>query len=425
MIAEKNKYDTLMDRLVQDMTASITEVFDERLEDSPSPEILSESLDNDVRYNMFRKLFDHNGYRSFMDMTMARAFSTKDNKDTRIPLEDLLTSEHFNMYFPKVVTSMVMEAAEPEYNLTKLLEVVPFQGIVYRGPMFASMGGDFDMAEGDEPRQLELTGGKMQDVSIGKAGLYVSVTEEAMRYNEYNVLNMYIRAAGRALARFKEKKIADMLIGNAIKILDNDDSLPTAGTGIDGVANKTLSYLDIITACVNLYNKGYDADTLIMHPLAYPIMMLNGTLRSLFWASGGAKGSLTTWPKVNSWMPGLNASSSKPAPSGRNIASIPFDFGPLGKTLNIVLSPYMPFTAGTPAKTDILIGDSSALGMLILDQLPTTTSFDDPMRDIRKFKIIERYAIAPHYSGQGTVTIKNVNVDKSYDVEPFMQVSST
>ncbi|HOJ95195.1 MAG TPA: hypothetical protein PK390_08140, partial [Fervidobacterium nodosum] len=91
----------------------------------------------------------------------------------------------------------------------------------------------------------------------------------------------------------------------------------------------------------------------------------------------------------------------------------------------IVLSPFMPFTPAsgqTPAKTDIIVADSSALGYLVVDQLPTTDEFADPIREIRKFKIVERYSVVPKAKGAGIAKIKNVSVVKTFDPIPFYQI---
>jgi len=110
---------------------------------------------------------------------------------------------------------------------------------------------------------------------------------------------------------------------------------------------------------------------------------------------------------------------------GQNISGVNFPSGVFGKGLSIVLSPFMPFTpasGSSPAETDIIVADSSMLGYLVVDQLPTTDEFTDPIRDIRKFKIIERYAIVPKAKGAGIVKLKGVKVVKTFDPIPFYSI---
>ena len=54
--------------------------------------------------------------------------------------------------------------------------------------------------------------------------------------------------------------------------------------------------------------------------------------------------------------------------------------------------------------------DSSELGVLIVDQDVTTEEFDDPARDIRKIKLMERYGIGILNEGKAIATLKNVHV---------------
>ncbi len=406
--------DRMFERIEESFSTTVENALQNALVSSEGKYDLQKAFEDTAKTQAMVDIFKHNGYRNLEDMTFT------EGHDSRIKLEDLLTSEHFSMLFPKVITRLVVEASEPELNLTRLLQVVPWQGLVYRLPVFSGFGGNFDMAEADEPRKLEITGGKWQDVTIGKAGVQVQITEEAMKYNEYNVLNMYISAAGKALARWKEYKVAKMLQETASVAITNEGGTNTTGIGISGSTNGTLAYADIVKAIVYLYNKGFqNVDTIIMNPLAFPVFMENRTLRSLFWASGGSNGSWQEWPGMTEFMGGLPHTGTKPAPKGHNISSVPFASNILGKPMKIILSPYIKYTDSGTDTTDILIADSSALGLLVVDSLPTTRQFDDPLRQIRSFAITERYALAPHFSGNGIAKIESINVLPGYDPDSF------
>ena len=78
----------------------------------------------------------------------------------------------------------------------------------------------------------------------------------------------------------------------------------------------------------------------------------------------------------------------------------------------------VPFTAAsgsTPAKTNIVMADSKELGVLMVDEEPTSDQWDDPSRDVYKLKLRERYAIAILNNGEAARVIKGVRIDKNYD----------
>jgi hypothetical protein len=63
--------------------------------------------------------------------------------------------------------------------------------------------------------------------------------------------------------------------------------------------------------------------------------------------------------------------------------------------------------------------------MLVQDQLPSTKQFDDPLRDIESWKITERYALAPHFGGEGICMLKHVHVVEAFDPRPFYSIDPT
>jgi len=78
----------------------------------------------------------------------------------------------------------------------------------------------------------------------------------------------------KALARWKERKAIKMFIESA-QVVKNGGS----GVDVSGTTNSGLTIEDIIDVAVQMMDKGFTPDTIIMHPLAYPIFAFNGTLR--------------------------------------------------------------------------------------------------------------------------------------------------
>ena len=159
----------------------------------------------------------------------------------------------------------------------------------------------------------------------------------------------------KALARWKEQKAVRMFKKYA-QVVKTGGS----GVGIDGQSNNGLTLEDLIEVMVKFMELGFEADTIIMNPLAYPIFTLNGTLRSFFFASLGEQGQFYKWPQTNGMtQPDIYEKMGKTRNlMGRNIASFELPTGLLGKPLRLILSPAVPYDPQTK-KTDIYIFDSA------------------------------------------------------------------
>jgi len=199
------------------------------------------------------------------------------------------------------------------------------------------------------------------------------------------------------------------------------------GSGVDvtGAPNNGLTFDDLLDVALQFMEKGFNMDTIIMHPLAYPIFAKNGTMRSFFFGSFGSKGSFFRWPEVSGGQPKFYEKLGKTFElNGRNIASFDIPSGILGKPIKVILSPAVPFDKDNKL-TDIIVLDSANLGYLITAERPTTDEFNDPMREIKHFKIRERYGMAPKYDGSAMGIIKNVKVVETFDPRPFYSINPT
>ena len=372
--------------------------------------LLQKDVEEQAKVKLFTKLLKRNGKLT--------------DKQSRYMLKDLLTSEEFVHYFPKVITELAGEVYENTLVVTNLLEKVYVDAagsITIQTPNFTgALGQDLDIPEGGEYPELVLKvgTGAFQTVVIGKSGLVVNITEEAINYSRYDIVNNQINEGLKALARWKERKAIKMFIESA-QVVKNSGS----GVDVSGTANSGLTIEDIIDVAVQMMDKGFTPDTIIMHPLAYPIFAFNGTLRQFFYASTGDKGSLVQWPKIEGGQPKAYEFLGKTADlNGKHITSIELPTGIIGKPLRVILSRFVPFNK-TTKETDLYIVDSENVGYLYVVEEPTTTDFDDPLRDIRKLKIYERYGMAPKFGGAAIGKIAGVKAVKTFDPVPFYALS--
>ena len=140
----------------------------------------------------------------------------------RMKLKDALSVPDAPVLMPKVLSNIVREAIEPLLIGTSLLQRINYsygQTITFPavGALIAA-----DIPEGGEYPERKLNiGGATVTANIAKSGVAVRVTEEMIRYSQFDVIGMHLRAAGRALARHKEQKIFNFITAMGVKIFDN------------------------------------------------------------------------------------------------------------------------------------------------------------------------------------------------------------
>ncbi len=360
------------------------------------------------------------------------------DSENRVEMKDAISVPNAAMFLPKVVSNIVKEAAEPLLVGTSLLQRIEYHaGQTITFPAVGALVAA-DIAEGQEypERQLQM-GGATVTATIGKSGVAVKVTDEMIKYSQYDVIGMHLRAAGRALARHKEQKIFNYI--NSMGVVCFDNATPTNslfgvthGRGLDGSANGSVIMDDIFDAFGQIIAQGWMPDTLLMHPLTWIMWIKDPVLRAFALAAGGGT-FFASWkgnpqgraPWDNSAQGGLGVSPGQNIDPGsdpltayaQNINSAPVLPSYFPIPFRIIVSPFVPYNPVTKT-TDIMIFDSANLGVLIVDEDAMTEEFDDPARDIRKIKIRERYAIAILNEGQAIGTLKNVYVKPNHVVLP-------
>lgn len=356
---------------------------------------------------------------------------------TRIKLQDALSVPNAPLLMPKVISNIVKEAQEPLLIGTSLLQRINFSyGQTITFPAVGALVAA-DIAEGQEYPERSLSmGGSTVTASIGKSGVAVKVTDEMIRYSQFDVIGMHLRAAGRALARHKEVKIFNLIRSLGVPVFDN--VLPakslkgvTTGRDLSGAGNGSVTMDDIFDSYAQIITQGFFPDTLLMHPLTWTMFVKDATLRAFVLQNGGGA-FFATWtgnpagraPWDNSSQGGLGVSSGQNiTPSGAASGDQPSPLADYPQTLNsapnlpgylnipfrIIVSPFVPYDPRRKL-TDIYMFDSSELGVLIVDEEVTIEEFDDPRVDIRKIKLRERYGLGILNEGKGISVLKNIHV---------------
>lgn len=364
-------------------------------------------------------------------------------KQDSVKLEDALSVPNAPMLFPKVISNIVKEAQEPLLVGTSLLQRLNYSyGQTITFPAVGAITAA-DIAEGQEYPETQLQmGGSTVTATIGKSGIAVKVTEEMVRYSQFDVIGMHLRAAGKALARHKEQKIFNYI--RTLGVPTHDNLQPTksvfgvtTGRDLTGSANGSVTMDNIFDAFAQIVTQGYMPNTLLLHPLTWTMFVKDAQLRAFVQANGGGV-FFASWtgnpagkaPWDNSSQGGLGVASGQKilpgqtpdgqtAPHGQtasnllqypqNINSAPVLPSYMNVPFRIIVSPFVPYDARRRL-TDIYMFDSSELGVLVVDHDVMTEQFNDPRVDIEKIKLKERYAIGILNEGQAVGVMRNVKV---------------
>lgn len=357
----------------------------------------------------------------------------------KVRLEDAIATPDSGPWLPKVVSSVVREAIEPLLVGTSLLQRIQYvPGMQIAFPTMSGALHAADIAEGMAyPERKMQLGGSEAIATIGKSGIAVAITEEMMRYSQFDVVSMHLRAAGAALARLKEQKCFKMINGSGVVAFDNLNPTQsmlgvTHGRDLQGAGNGSITLDDIFDMWSMVLQQGFYADTLLVHPLTWVMFVKDPMTRAFALSSGGQGPWFNRWNgNVNvqtGWgtFGGLGRTNGQPTnivPGGnagsqtatgildypQNQTSAPIIPNALGIPLRIVVSPMVPFDPANKL-TNVFMFDSSSLGAYIVDEEPTMDEWQDLSTDMRKIKIRERYALAVLNEGQAIAIAKNVKI---------------
>jgi len=357
--------------------------------------------------------------------------------ETQFRMEDALSVPNASVLMPKVISNIVKEAIEPLLIGTSLLQRINYSyGHTITFPAVGALVAA-DIAEGMEyPERSLQTGGATVTASIGKSGIAVKITEEMIRYSQFDIIGMHLRAAGRALARHKEVKIFDFIRSMGVPVFDNLHPTSsykgvTTGRDLSGSGNGSVTMDDIFDAYAQVITQGFTPNTLLVHPLTWVMFMKDATLRHFVLASGGGAFFAThtgnpagraPWDGSSTGGLGVSGgqtitppgSASGEAASGLSAYPQTLNSGPILPSymnipFRIIVSPFVPYDPRRRL-TDIYMFDAAELGVLIVDEDVTTEEWNDPKVDIMKIKMRERYGIGILNEGKAIATLKNVHV---------------
>lgn len=431
----------LTDAQKEAVNAYVQEVLGQRGLGPDVFEKMTKLASDDQTFELALNIFRNNGFERagdgdrFLDPVEREANRVKYPK-----LVDAIGSTESTIFIPRVLTTLIREATEPVIVLStqvfRRLRVPAMTSVI----QFPSVGAiqAFDIPEAGEYPDQKLEGAGWTIAKIGKSGLKIRMTEELIRWSSFDLIGLHVRAAGRALARLKEVKAANLLNSKGIVSYDNAGGTSlhgkTQGRDLATAGNDTMILGDIFQMYADLVNRGFIPTDFIVNPIGWLIFARHSTMRAWAFQHGGALfQAVSGRPGRGEPMesPNLGPSSgggttfgtiNQATTEGQLVrAMFPVNIG-------MIVTPFVDFDKDAdPNTTTIHLVDRDEVGVIVQDEEVVSERFDDPNRDIQAIKFRERYGLAVSNRGEGIATAKNISVVKGFDFEEGarLQISPT
>lgn len=391
-----------------------------------------------------KKAYDHTceriaQVRSIID---SNGFDRKSGQFVR--MSDALTHYDMPIILPKVIDEMLIEPIEPLLSITSAFTTISgsnVDDIMAQWPAMGSIEAE-DMAIGQEypERYLEMEGG-LTVKQVGKVGVATKIAQESIAESRWDLVALNAREMGRALARKKEKKSAEVLLATGQVVFDNYDSTNsvfghTTGFGVNAAYNGSITGDDLFKAWGHSAAQGFPFSVMFVHPLAWAIFVrdpltrqfaLNGMASYYGQWSGNIAGQNPMFGMNGLLLAGGNDYSTLASNSATFINQTATSVGQVPSyfpvPLSIVPTPFMPYNA-VGNLTDIVAVNPGNVGVIVQKEGPTTGSWEDPARDILKMKASEKYGYGVANAGLGVYHFKGVKVDpNSLSLAPQMELN--
>lgn len=412
------------------------------------------TIKDQVAAECFPSKKDRDAYLNIYDafINRGRFLDQKSGDIVKYELKDLVTREDLMRFMPQTVETVVREAIEPNLFIVDRLfqQVTIEQGSRVQIGALGSMEAGRVTTAGEYPeRMLDLDGGDMVAITTDKYGIKISLTEDVVKQNQFDVVNVWLRAAGKAMARCKEKVASKLINEMGYKVFDNVDpgssySGSTTGRNIAGVTNGSMTASDVFEMYAYLLNRGFSPDTLLIHPLAWKLWATDTEMREVVLASatvaqvqggGNAPGWGTSHGGFGLRMFGTGTETT----SGNNVKGPnPWvqTLNPLGATWNVrpsylpspiqvIVTTSAPFSYGSSGKErldtgctcNIIMVDSSNCAIIGQGEQVQIDRWTDPERDILNIKLRESYGMAPLEQGKAIAKASNIAIAKNHNFE--------
>ena len=354
---------------------------------------------------------------------MQKTGALTDSADkSEVKLKDILVNTDLSRLIPVAISEIVREAAEPELLATKLFTTINQKdGIFIQLPAVGAMDTIEEVAPGAEygTEEITLGGGTSIRVDIRKYGVKLALTEEMIEQSQRDVIGQWLKAAGKAFARKKNRICFNLFEKQALTLVDNKAPARSvlgralSGKDAQGKFNFSFSAEDFFDIYANMLQEGFAPKVIVMHPLMWGIWVKDPILCVWAWQNGSGplfNGYDLQGVKRDEFFSGLGMSKAGTRPG----ETVPPDFkgkpilpNYLNVPFTIMVSPQVPFDPITKT-SNIYFIDPENCGALVQSENINHHQWADPERDIQVIKLREKYGVAMLNEGRGVGVVKNV-----------------
>lgn len=414
------------------------------------------TIKDQVAVENFSKKEDRIKYVNVYDAftSRGRMFDDKTGDIHKFELKDLVTKEDLMRFMPQTIETVVREAIEPNlFIVDRLFQSITIEqgSRIQIGALGAMEAGRVGSAGEYPERMLDLDGGDMVAITTDKYGIKISLTEEVVQQNQFDVVNVWLRAAGKAMARCKEKVGAKLINEMGYKVFDNISPSSayagsTTGRNIAGVSNGSMTANDVFEMYAYLLNRGFSPDTLLIHPLAWKLWATDTEMREVVLSQStiaqvqGGK-SAPAWGTSHNGF-GLRTTGTGTETTAGNVPKGPNPWvqtlNPLGaqwqirpsylpSPIQVVVTPFVPFSYGAAGNErmdsgctcNVIMCDSSNCAVIGQSEQVRTDRWTDPERDIVNIKLREAWGMAPLEQGKAIAKASNIAIARNYNFENY------
>lgn len=357
--------------------------------------------------------------------------------------QDLISLPNVSQTLSTTVEMIMSEPVMPISNIPLFFNEIRTQHLTTQ-IMIGAIG--FHAEADDVPEQgnypeVDFTfGGGMQVSTVGKAGIQIAFTEEALKYSSWDLFGMNMRAMRNALWRHKAFKGINFMLSLGVTLFDNLNPTNSLygilkGRGMDGAANGSLDSDSLLKAIAHMHQEGYLPDTLLVSPMHFYTWIQDPVLRTLFVNGNGGSYFNMYSGNPGPLAPFSNGSIGKlgeflgnritpyGSPSGAEATGIggrehgmtaTFNLpGYFPVTLKIVVDPSVPFDAERNLGHMILVS-SGNVGAIFIDEDVKEIQWEDISRERKMMRLRERYAYGVFNEGQAIGILKNIPAVPNY-----------
>ena len=388
-------------------------------------------------------------------------------------IQELLMTKDYPKLFYAATEIMMRERIMPARIVSaNLFETIPYDGTGINVTI-RTLGG-VEVEEVPEGGPYPETASAVSDqayrinLEIKKYGAKVAATKELIESDNWGIFAYTVRSLAEELLNKKEKLCIGMLNEQAGHVLKDNADASTAplgscgGRGIDGNQNGALVVDDIMDIMAYMQMRGYNMDTVLLHPFAWTLWARDVEIREVVMGNVKYMPQGQAAPGWQDPFQGLGVPYQKYGGTGAftdpttgigavdpiygKLGIAPYaypNFTPFGATfqlqpkysdrpLRVLVSPFVPYykiagsTAGATSgvtdpngkyATNIIFADSTKCGLILQKENAVMEEWQDYEREINFVKIRERYGMAMQEQGRAVAIAKNVVIDRTYNFD--------